>query len=435
MIKRDGYERRQVEPVILTSLVYCILLLWTKEVYSLADFSGYLTKLLQNHTVSACDGDHLILQCPRHSTVSILSAFYGRPLQDHPTCDSLSPGTMQKSGVGCLAQTAFQKVLDECQNLRSCQLPVNSRVFGLDPCPGTMKYLLVTYKCKPTEYKSTSVCENNELKLHCKEPKLLNIYSAVYGRLAHEKSTCSAEMDRGTPYDCLSYAALDVIAQRCYGKQRCRMPVNEENFGSPCLPGVVKYLTINYSCVPKILLTEVDPKVSNLVPSLKQNDGEYDIKVDPHESRLPDRDRILLSNLLAAFSYIRDHPETAALFFVSGVCIGLIFTLLALVIRISRRKDCPKLQKTNGQVVQGKNCEGTATSSSEDEEEDDDEASTKSNFSEEFRELCKNSQPVYTAIDAADLAERIERREQIIQEIWMNSGLDLPPNRLISPYF
>ncbi|KAM8976068.1 protein eva-1 homolog C [Pelodytes ibericus] len=429
MIQRDGWDRRQVDPIILTSLVYCILLLWTIEVSALADFSGYLTKLLQNHTVSACDGDRLMLQCPRHSTVSVQSAFYGHPAPGLPNCASLSPETVHGTSGGCMALTALQKVLDECQNLRSCQLLVNSRVFGADPCPGVKKHLLVSYKCKPTEYKSTSVCENTELKLHCKEPKLLNIYSAVYGRLAHEKNMCPTETDRRTPYDCLSYSALEVLAQRCYGKQRCKMAVNDDNFGRPCLPGVQKYLTVNYSCVPKVILTEVDPKVSSLIPSFKQNDGEYDIKLKPRESRLPSREGITLSNLLAAFSYVKDHPESAALYFISSVCIGLLFTLFALVIRISRRTDRRKAPKMNGHVLREKDHEESEGSSTEEE------GSTKSHFSEEFRELCKVSRPLYNPIDEADLAERIERREQIIQEIWMNSGLDLPPSRLTNPYF
>ncbi|CAH2219279.1 eva-1 homolog C isoform X2 [Pelobates cultripes] len=151
MIQRDGCDRRQVEPLIVTNLVYCILLLYTRQVSALADFSGYLTKLLQNHTVFACDGEHLILQCPRHSTVSVQSAFYGRSTQVSPNCTSSSSETMQRSNVSCMALTAFQKVLDECQNLRSCQVLVNSRVFGPDPCPGISKYLLVSYKCKPSK--------------------------------------------------------------------------------------------------------------------------------------------------------------------------------------------------------------------------------------------------------------------------------------------
>ncbi|XP_069800843.1 protein eva-1 homolog C isoform X3 [Dendropsophus ebraccatus] len=407
MINRDGYKGRQVEPVNRTSIALCVFLLWTTEVSALADFSGYLTRLLQNHTVFACDGEYLTLQCPRHSTVSIQSAFYGRPSHIPPMCASVSLEAMPSPRQTCLAQTALQKVLDECQNLRSCQLPVNSRVFGMDPCPGITKYLLVSYKCKPTEYKSTSVCENHELKLHCKEPKLLNIYSAVYGSFANEKNPCSNELDRGTPYDCISYSALNLLAQRCYGKQRCRMVVHDKHFGSPCMPGVVKYLTVNYTC---------------------------DVKPDLSESRLPSKGGLFFSDLLAAYSYIRDHPERAALFFVCSLCIGLIITLFALVIHISCRRDCHKFSKVNGQIVQRTDCEETDGGSSE-EEEGEDEASTKSHFSQEFRELCKTSRPVRCTEDAADLAERIERREQIIHEIWLNSGLDIPPSRLTMPFF
>ncbi|XP_073473225.1 protein eva-1 homolog C isoform X3 [Aquarana catesbeiana] len=400
MVRTD--EGGQVD---LSTILCFILITYTTHVSALADFSGYLTRLLQNHTVSACDGEHLTLHCPRHSTISVQSAFYGHHLNGSPKCASLSLEIMPNPHKPCLAPTALQKVLDECQNLRSCQLPVNSRVFGLDPCPGTTKYLLVSYKCKPTEYKSTSVCENHELKLHCKEPKLLNIYSAVYGHFAHEKNTCSTDRDQGMPYDCLSYSAMQVLAHRCYGKQRCRMLVSDKHFGSPCLPGVIKYLTVNYSC---------------------------DITLHPSESQLPNRDGLLLSNILAAYSYIRDHPETAALFFVSSVCVGLIITLFALVIHISCRRDWRSPRKMNGQVVQDRDSGESEEYSSEEQEED--ESSNKSRFSEEFRELCKVPRPLYSSSDAADLAERIERREQIIQEIWMNSGLDLPPNRLTIPF-
>lgn len=43
----------------------------------------------------------------------------------------------------------LQKVLSECQDRRSCHIPVFSPVFGQDPCPLTSKYLLVSYKCRP----------------------------------------------------------------------------------------------------------------------------------------------------------------------------------------------------------------------------------------------------------------------------------------------
>ncbi|KAI2595924.1 eva-1 homolog C [Homo sapiens] len=125
------------------------------------------------------------------------------------------------------------------------------------------------------ELKNKTVCEDQELKLHCHESKFLNIYSATYGRRTQERDICSSKAERLPPFDCLSYSALQVLSRRCYGKQRCKIIVNNHHFGSPCLPGVKKYLTVTYACVPKNILTAIDPAIANLKPSLKQKDGEY----------------------------------------------------------------------------------------------------------------------------------------------------------------
>ncbi|XP_017811649.2 protein eva-1 homolog C isoform X6 [Papio anubis] len=388
--------RRQVEPPgQLLRLFYCTVLVCSKEISALSDFSGYLTKLLQNHTTYACDGDYLNLQCPRHSTISVQSAFYG---QDYQMCSSQKPASQREDSLTCVAPTTFQKVLDECQNQRACHLLVNSRVFGPDLCPGSSKYLLVSFKCQPNELKNKTVCEDQELKLHCHESKFLNIYSATYGRRTQERDICSSEAERLPAFDCLSYSASQVLSRRCYGKQRCKIIVNNHHFGSPCLPGVKKYLTVTYAC---------------------------GINFDPSESKILRKDGILVSNSLAAFAYIRAHPERAALLFVSSVGIGLALTLCALVIRESCAKDFRKLQLGREQLVPGSD---KAEEDSEDEEEEED--SSESDFPGELSGFCRTSYPVYSSIEAAELAERIERREQIIQEIWMNSGLDtsLPRN-------
>uniref|UniRef100_A0A8C4VE50 SUEL-type lectin domain-containing protein n=1 Tax=Gopherus evgoodei TaxID=1825980 RepID=A0A8C4VE50_9SAUR len=371
-------SRRQVEPGLLLNLLYCVFLVGTKEIEALTDFSGYLTKLLQNHSVYACDGDRLSLQCPRHSTISVQSAFYG---QDYQMCSTQQPETAMKDPLNCVASTTLQKVLDECQNQRACQLLVNSRVFGPDLCPGTTKYLLVSFKCKPTEHKTKSACENEELKLHCKESKFLNIYSATYGRSAHEKDICSTEVSHAPQF------------------------------------------------VPKIILTAVDPMISNLNPSLKQNNGKYDINIDPRESKLPKKDGIIISNSLATFAYIRDHPERAALLFVSSVCVGLVFTLCALVIHVSCTNDFPKLHRMKDHSVLESD---KADDHSDDEEEED---SSDSDLPNELTGFYRTYHSGYNSTEAAELAERIERREQIMQEIWMNSGLDISPTRNISPFY
>ncbi|XP_073890238.1 protein eva-1 homolog C isoform X14 [Macaca fascicularis] len=200
------------------------------------------------------------------------------------------------------------------------------------------------------ELKNKTVCEDQELKLHCHESKFLNIYSATYGRRTQEKDICSSEAERLPPFG---------------------------------------------------------------------------INFDPSESKVLRKDGILVSNSLAAFAYIRAHPERAALLFVSSVGIGLALTLCALVIRESCAKDFRKLQLGREQLVPGSD---KASEDSEDEEEEED--SSESDFPGELSGFCRTSYPVYSSIEAAELAERIERREQIIQEIWMNSGLDtsLPRN-------
>ncbi|XP_006862591.1 PREDICTED: protein eva-1 homolog C isoform X2 [Chrysochloris asiatica] len=417
--------RRQVEPPgQLLRLFYCTVLVCSKEITALTDFSGYLTKLLQNHTAYACDGDHLNLQCPRHSTISVQSAFYG---QDDQMCSSKQPVSQRKDSLPCVASTTLQKVLDECQNQRACHLLVNSRVFGPDLCPGNNKYLLVSFKCQPNELKNKTVCEDQELKLHCHESKFLNIYSATYGRKTQEKDICSPGAEHLSPFDCLSYSALQVLSRKCYGKQRCKIIVNNHHFGSPCLPGVKKYLTVTYACVPKNILTVIDPAVANLEPSLKKKDRT---NFDPSESKILRKDGIIVSNSLAAFAHIRAHPERAALLFVSSVCIGLVLTLCALVIRVSCTKDLREIKLGKEHLVPGSD---KAEEDSEDGEEE--EGSSDSDFPGELSGFCRTSYPVYSSIEAAELAERIEPREQIIQEIWMNSGLDSSLPRNMSQFY
>eukprot|EP00076_Gallus_gallus_P047101 XP_416704.1 protein eva-1 homolog C isoform X2 [Gallus gallus] len=421
-------RRRQVERGRLLPLLSCAILACCAEVAALRDFSGYLTKLLQNHTAYACDGERLSLHCPRHSTISIQTAFYG---QDYQMCGTQQPEARMTEPTNCVAPTSLQKVLDECQNLRSCQLLVNSRVFGPDLCPGTTKFLLVSFKCKPTEYKTKSACENQELKLHCQESKFLIIYSATYGSWAHEDNICSAKAERVPQFDCLSHTALEVLSKRCYGKQRCKIIVSSQDFGSPCLPGVAKHLNVSYACVPKFILTAVNHLVTHDNSSVKQNDGERGIDIDPKESRSPKNDGTIVSNSLATFAYIRDHPERAALLFVSSVCVGLILTLCALVIRVSCFKDFQKLQEKKEHLVP----ESDGVDESSESEEEEDEDSSGSELPDELAELYRPSYSGYNSAEAADLAERIERREQIMQEIWMNSGLDMTPPRNMNTFY
>ncbi|XP_054569391.1 protein eva-1 homolog C isoform X2 [Eptesicus fuscus] len=418
--------RRQVEPPGQLLRLFCAVLVCSGEIAALADFSGYLTKLLQNHTAYACDGDHLSLQCPRHSSISVQAAFYG---QDRRACGGQRPAQGGDS-LACEAPTTFQ-VLDECQNQRACRLLVNSRLFGPDLCPGSSKYLLVSFKCQPNELKNKTVCEGQALTLHCHASKFLNIYAAAYGRRAQDADLCASGA-RPPPFDCLSHSASHVLARRCYGRQRCRILVDSHHFGSPCPPGARKYLTVAYACVPRNILSAVDPALADPDPSLKQEDeaGGHGVDADPRESRVLRKEGVMVSSSLAAFAYIRAHPDRAALLFVSSVCVGLALTLCALVARVSCARDLRALRGARERLVAG------SDGASEDSEDaDGSEDSSDSSFPGEPSGFRRTPYPAYTSIEAAELAERIERREQIIQEIWMNSGLDASVPRSAGPFY
>ncbi|XP_036284948.1 protein eva-1 homolog C isoform X3 [Pipistrellus kuhlii] len=420
--------RRQGEPPGRLLRLLCAVLVCSGEIAALADFSGYLTKLLQNHTAYACDGDQLSLQCPRHSSISIQAAFYG---QDGRACGGQRPAP-GGDGPACEAPTTFQKVLDECQSQRACRLLVNSRVFGPDLCPGSSKYLLVSFKCQPNELKNQTVCEGQELTLHCHPSKSLRIYAAAFGRRARDADLC-ASAARPPPFDCLSHSAAHLLARRCYGRPRCRVLVDSLHFGSPCPPGARKYLTVAYACVPRTILSALDPALAEPAPSPKQEDADGDRGAgpeDPRESGVRRKEGVMVSSSLAAFAYIRAHPDRAALLFVSSVGVGLALTLCALVARVSCARDLQALRGARERLV------AAGDGASEDSEDaDGSEASSGSSLPGEPPGLRRTAHPAYTALEAAELAERIERREQIIQEIWMNSGLDTSVPRSTGPFY
>ncbi|XP_007547915.1 protein eva-1 homolog C-like [Poecilia formosa] len=168
------------------------------------DFSGGLSKVLRNYTEQACDGEFLSVRCPLRTTITVQSAFYGRKRPSDPRqCPQtyqalLSSYHSQEDDRHCSVSTALQKMLDECQDRRSCQVLVNSRVFGMDQCPGSSKYLIVWYKCRPNEYKSKVVCEEEQMRLKCKQGMQISVYSAMFGRTQQGTLECPPH-DRRPP--------------------------------------------------------------------------------------------------------------------------------------------------------------------------------------------------------------------------------------------
>ncbi|CAG5927965.1 unnamed protein product [Menidia menidia] len=216
--------------------------------------TGYLSKVLRNYSEQACDGDFLSIRCPQRTTITVQSAFYGRrggsgPQQCPQTYQALlSSRRTQDHDQYCSVSTALQKMLDECQDRRSCQILVNSRVFGTDQCPGSSKYLIVWYKCRPNEYKSKVVCEEERMRLSCKRGMQIAVYSAMFGRTQQGTLECPPHHRRAPSVECQSAVALQVLTTRCQGKKSCLVRASSRDFGDPCYAGTRKYLSVIYTC-------------------------------------------------------------------------------------------------------------------------------------------------------------------------------------------
>ncbi|XP_034279955.1 protein eva-1 homolog C-like isoform X2 [Pantherophis guttatus] len=258
------------------------------------EFSGYLRKVLKNHTIHACDGEQLTILCPHKTSITILSAFYGRRVPSPNLCPA--SGELSLEDIDCSSATAHQKMMDECQDHRWCHFLVHSRVFGPDPCPGTHKYLVVSYKCRPANYRLKTVCENDKMRLQCRSSSVLAIYSSIYGRPLRGKLECNSMNGTEPEIECIAPDALRRVSQRCHKKRNCTLVANSATFGDPCFPGVKKQLRVSYTCVPRQLLEEVT-----------------------RESR---EDPFSISD------YTHGVPEKVGFYFLCGVSGGLLFLLL-----------------------------------------------------------------------------------------------------------
>ncbi|XP_043851692.1 protein eva-1 homolog B isoform X2 [Dromiciops gliroides] len=138
------------------------------------------------------------------------------------------------------------------------------------------------------------------------------------------------------------------------------------------------------------------------------------------------RDMELLSNSLAAYAYVRDNPESFGLYFVLGICFGLLLTLCLLVIRISCQphprpsgKSPPKISRD---LQDG------------DEDEDEDETDTMTRLGPDDAGSGPELTPemdsplsvnVFTSSEELERAQRLEERERILREIWRTGQPDL----------
>ncbi|XP_050314860.1 uncharacterized protein LOC126749218 [Anthonomus grandis grandis] len=214
---------------------------------------------------AGCDNEVVTLRCPPGTSIAIQVAQYGKSTSTEGPCakmmstkSSLFPEIYDKKV--CLLPSSIQyallqTVIEACQKKRMCKFQTSPITFGGDPCPGIPKYVEVAYKCKPYEFRSKTVCENERIQLKCNPNQRVAIYSASYGRTQYESVQCPQAP--GVPEEtCLASYATETAMQLCHGKRRCEMAADIGTFGSPCRPQSRTYLKLVYTCVPRIVLKD-----------------------------------------------------------------------------------------------------------------------------------------------------------------------------------
>lgn len=147
-------------------------------------------------------------------------------------------------------------------------------------------------------------------------------------------------------------------------------------------------------------------------------------------------DMELLSNSMATYAHIRANPESFALYFMMGVCFGLLMALCLMVAAIACRRRRPRRAPPSPERRQLKE------SSEEEEDEDEEDEDEEESVAEEEPEVPKvtagpggdrlgqsdgtlKSVNVFASAEELEKARRLEERERIVREIWRNGQPDI----------
>lgn len=142
-----------------------------------------------------------------------------------------------------------------------------------------------------------------------------------------------------------------------------------------------------------------------------------------------------------------DNPESFGLYFVIGVCFGLVLTLCLLVVRIS----CKPRTKTPSPTPEKKQLKDFSEDDEDESDEEDEEEEEEEGEEEVADRDVEMALPlplplptteipasnhtshsdgtlsvnVFTSAEELERAQRLEERERIIREIWRNGQPDI----------
>ncbi|TRY54867.1 hypothetical protein DNTS_001816 [Danionella cerebrum] len=205
-----------------------------------------------------CEGGRGFLRCAV-GKIQITSASFGRT--DRRTCSRGRPDR-QLRNTHCASLNALAPVSQSCNGQSSCELSATSAIFT-DPCPGTYKYLSVSYYCLPPEIQicqkleissmrscvegSVTTCEGGSAVLNCALGQVIHVHSANYGRTDSSLCASGRPPSQVSTTDCYASNSLTLVSNGCDGTSSCTIVASNSVFSDPC-GGTFKYLYISYTC-------------------------------------------------------------------------------------------------------------------------------------------------------------------------------------------
>ncbi|XP_051518220.1 rhamnose-binding lectin-like [Myxocyprinus asiaticus] len=190
-----------------------------------------------------CDGKTANITCA-YGTIKVLEANYGR--RDSTTC-SAGIDLSELTNGQCTEATSINAVANKCDGKMNCSIFVGNTDFT-ESCPGTYKYLKVSYSCVP-EIKEHVTCEGNTASLYCDQG--IKVYAANFGRTDPRECSTGRPAGQLSNIQCIWDTSFRLVANQCNRKQVCSIDVTNTFFGDPC-GGTYKYLKVFYYCLPPI---------------------------------------------------------------------------------------------------------------------------------------------------------------------------------------
>ncbi|XP_041474677.1 uncharacterized protein LOC121423414 isoform X3 [Lytechinus variegatus] len=236
-----------------------------------------------------CQDEMLTIDC-QGNYINIHGAVWGR--MDDTVCKDASAIISETEFQHCKADISWFAVSFHCQGQKMCKLPVmNSTFFGVDPCPGTRKYLEVSYECmdseqkcefrnfEPSQLRTSYACRDELLTPSCPEGQVIHPLEANYGRMGTD--VCPTDQINYDDVNCRSPPTFQRVCLDCRGKQECK--IDSRLFEDNCV-NTDKYISFQYECVTPggQIVKQIDPVDGEVyIPPVREPEAP---KPDPDPS-------------------------------------------------------------------------------------------------------------------------------------------------------